>query len=442
MTTNSLTAITSTLFLLASGIACAESGLTAGIENDYPYLQDLFEHFHANPELSMQETGTSDRLASELTAAGFDVTRNIGETGLVGIMKNGDGPTVMIRADMDGLPLLENSGLPYASKIRQVNLKGEDMPVMHACGHDMHMTSLVGTARQLSTRRNEWRGTVMLLGQPAEEWFAGAKAMMDDNLYQRVGRPNYVLALHVSSKLPAGKIALNDGLIYSSADTLKIIVHGTGAHGASPHKGRDPVVIASQIVLALQTIVSREVSPLEPAIITVGAFHAGTAPNIISDRATLDLTVRSNNEVTRAMLLASIERVAVNIGRSAGMPEDRLPEVIRVSAGVPTTINDAALAQKVRAAIAAQMGPEVLIQFKQTSMAAEDFPYFVTLDPPIPSVFFFVGGTPQSALDTAAAGGPPVSGHHSPLFRIVPEPSVRAGVEAMTASVLALLARP
>lgn len=435
-------ALTLTLIVLAfSAIALAES-LDEAIAEDYEYLAALFEHFHANPELSMQEFETSDRLAEELEAAGFEVTRDIGKTGLVGLMKNGDGPTVMIRADMDGLPVLEDTGLEYASTRRQINHHGDEMPVMHACGHDMHMTTLVGTARRLTATKDRWRGTVMLLGQPGEEAIAGAKAMVEDNLYERVGRPDYALALHVSADDPAGKVIFSDGLMYSSADTVKIIVHGIGAHGASPHQGRDPIVIASQIVMALQTIVTREIAPLQPGIVTVGAFHAGTAPNIIPDRAVLDITVRSNDEETRAILLSSIERIAKNAGRMAGMPEDLLPEVIVADSSVPTTLNDPVLAQRLRRAIEAGMGADVLLPFKQTDMGAEDFPVLVGVDPPIPSVYFNVGGTPQEWFDAAARGGPKVAGHHSPFFKIAPEPSVKAGVEAMTIAALELLGKP
>ncbi len=417
--------------------------LKEAIASDYTaHLDSLFKHLHANPELSMQETATSDRLASEIAEAGFQLTRKIGKTGFVGTMKNGAGPTVMIRADMDGLPVLEDSGLPYASKQRQVNLNGQEMPVMHACGHDMHMTTLVGVARRLSALRDQWRGTVMLLAQPAEEAIGGARAMVEDGLYERVGRPDYALALHVDSLTPAGKIVMSDGLAYSSADTVRIVVHGVGAHGAAPHRGKDPIVLASQIVLALQTIVTREISPLQPGIVTVGAFHAGTAPNIISDRAVLDLTVRSNNAETRRTLLASIERIAKNAGRMAGLPEDKLPTVTVSDDGAPPTVNDKDLTHRVRAAIEAAMGAEVFVPFEQTDMGAEDFPLLVNVDPPIPSVYFVVGGTPQAALDAAAAGGTPVADHHSPLFKISPEPSVRAGVEAMVVAALDLLEKP
>jgi amidohydrolase len=413
------------------------SPLQDAIESDYPYLDSLFKYFHENPELSLQEFKTSDRLAQELEALGFTVTRNIGKTGLVGTMRNGDGPILLIRADMDGLPVLEKTDLDYASSVRQVNLEGIEMPVMHACGHDMHMTSLVGVARRLVEMKDQWRGTLLLLGQPAEESLGGAKGMVLDNLYERVGRPDYALALHVIAKYPAGKIAFSDGLMYSSADTVRIIVHGVATHGASPHSGKDPVLIGSQIVLALQSIVTREISPMEPALITVGAFRSGTAPNVISDRAQLDITVRANTEVTRAKLLESIERVATQTARAAGMPENLLPDVIVANDGAPTTTNDAALARRVRAAMQAGMDSEAFVEWFQTDMGAEDFPDLVNVQPPIPSVYFEVGGTPPEQL---ASGN--WAEHHSPLFKIDAETSIKAGVEAMTLATLELLGNP
>jgi hippurate hydrolase len=417
--------------------AAMAASLRGAIDDDYPYLEALFKYFHANPELSMQEVETSARLAAELEAAGFRLTREIGITGLVGTLKNGDGPVVLIRADMDGLPVEEKTGLPYASTARQMNLEDVEMPVMHACGHDMHMTTLVGVAKRLAATKDHWRGTVLLVGQPAEEAIGGARAMVKDRLYERTGRPDYALALHVEAKYPAGKIAFSAGLMFSSADTVSIAVHGVGTHGASPHLGKDPIVIASQIVLALQTIVTREVSPTEPALITVGAFHAGSAPNIISDGAVLSLTVRANTEKTRARLLASIERVAINTARSAGVPEDMLPEVQVAADGVPTTTNDAQLAHRVRSAMEKGMASDALITWYQSDMGAEDFPDMVNVDPPIPSVYFQVGGTPPEILEAGTWAG-----NHSPLFQIDPEASIKAGVEAMTLAALELLGKP
>jgi amidohydrolase len=426
--------VAATLGLHASAFA---TPLQDAIESDYAYLDELFKHLHANPELSMQEFKTSDRLAEELTALGYDVTRGINKTGLVGTLVNGDGPTLLIRADMDGLPVLEKTGLEYASNATQVNLEDMDMPVTHACGHDMHVTSLVGVARRMVELKDQWSGTLLLLGQPAEEALGGAKGMVADKLYERVGRPDFALALHVIAKLPAGKISFSDGLMYSSADTVKITVRGVATHGASPHRGRDPVLIGSQIVVALQGIVTREISPLEPAIITVGAFRGGTAPNVIADHARLDITVRANTEKTRHQLLAAIERVATQTARAAGISEDLLPIVEISGDGAPTTTNTAALAQRVRAAMRAGMGDDAFTPWRQDDMGAEDFPDLVSIDPPIPSVYFEVGGTPVEDLESGNWAG-----HHSPLFKIDPEPSIKKGVEAMTLAALDLLAKP
>lgn len=424
--------------LVAAGLPAARADdLAADVATDYPRLEALFKHLHANPELSMQESRTSERVAAELEAEGYEVTRGIAKTGVVGILRNGDGPVVMIRADMDALPVQEKTGLAYASSVRQVNLDGVDMPVMHACGHDMHVTSLVGVARQLKARKAEWRGTVMLLAQPAEENLDGAYSMVADNLYGRLGRPDYALALHVISKYPAGKIAFTEGTMFSGADSVSIKVHGIATHGAAPHLGRDPVVIASQIVLALQTIVTRDISPLDPAIITVGSFHAGTAPNVISDNALLEITVRYNSEAIRDPLLKGIERVAANTARAAGLPEDKLPEVRIAPHRSPVTANDPELARRVRAAMEAKLPASSFTEFRQSDMGAEDFPYLVNVTPPIPSVYFVVGGTAQADLD---AGN--WAGHHSPLFRIEPEASIKGGVEAMTVAALELLGRP
>ena len=353
-------------------------------------------------------------------------------------MKNGAGPVVLLRADMDGLPVEEKSGLAYASKARQTGIDGVEVPVMHACGHDVHITSMVGTARRLAAMRDQWKGTVLFIVQPAEERLGGAKAMLEDGLYTRFPKPDYALAFHVSSGLATGKITASDGIQYSSADSVDITVHGVGAHGAAPHTGKDPVYIASQIVVALQGIIGRERPPLSPGVITVGAFHAGLKHNIISDRADLQVTVRANDEETRAQLISAIRRVAEGIGRANGLPESKLP-VVTVSEGTPTTINDTALARRLNGTFSRLFGPGALEPFEQTSMGAEDFAYFVEPKYGVKGYYFAVGGTPQAAIDAEKAGGPAVPSHHSPLFKIDPEPSVRLGTEAMTMAVLDLL---
>ncbi len=432
--------LTTLVLVTAAAPATAQPDYVAAVMADYAAsLGALWDHFHRNPELSFREDKTAARMAQELRAiGGIDVTEKVGGTGVVGVLRNGAGPTVLVRADMDGLPVEEKSGLPNASTVRQAGIDGIESPVMHACGHDVHMTSLVGTARQLAARRDRWSGTVVFVLQPAEERVGGAKAMLDDGLYTRFPKPDYALALHVSSMLATGKVSASEGIQYSSADSVDIVVHGVGAHGAAPHSGKDPVYIGAQIVVALQGIISRERSPLSPGVITVGAFHAGSKHNIISDRAELQVTVRANDEETRAFLLKAIERVAHGVARTNGIAEDRLPTVT-VSEGTPTTINDTALAQRLNAAIQRELGADVFAPFEQMGMGAEDFAYFVQPELGVPGYYFTVGGTPQAAFDAAKAGGPPVPSHHSPLFRIDPEPSVVTGTTAMIAAVLDLL---
>lgn len=418
----------------------ASSELTAAIATDYDaHLGDLFDYFHRNPELSLLEFNTAKRLAGELRNAGFKVTEGVGKTGVVAIMENGPGPMVMMRADMDGLPVQEKSGLKNASVAQQVDWDGNLVYTMHACGHDVHITSLVGTARYMAANKDQWAGTLMLIGQPAEERVIGAADMMADKLWQRFGTPDYALAFHVAADIRAGKIEATEGSPYSGADTVDIVVHGVGAHGASPHRGKDPIVIASQIVLALQTIVSREVAPKEPSVITVGSFHSGTKHNIISDRAHLQLTVRSDRAVTRQLLLEGIERVAVNIGRAAGLPDDKLPEVTVSEESVPPTTNDPELSRRLISLWEAKMGAEVFDkEVESLGMGAEDFGFFTT-DPYIPSHYFAVGGTPAQSFEDEKNGGPAVPSHHSPLFKISPEPAVRTGVEATVHALMDLL---
>ena len=420
--------------------ANAKPDYSADVKADYDKsLAALWDHFHRNPELSFREYKTGARMAQELRAIpGMVVTEKVGQTGVVGVLKNGAGPVVLVRADMDGLPIKERSGLANASTVTQVGVDGLEMPVMHACGHDVHITSLVGTARQMARMKDRWKGTIVFVVQPAEERVGGADAMVKDGLYTRFPKPNYALAFHVAAELETGKISASEGIQYSSADSVDIRVPGIATHGASPHLGKDPVYIASQIVVGLQSIISREKGPLDAGVITVGAFHSGTKHNIISEYADLQVTVRSNDKVVRDRLIASIERMAKGIGAANGLPEDKLP-IVKVIESTPVTVNDAALARRLNTAIANALGKDVVVPFRQTGMGAEDFAFFIDPAFGIPGYYFAVGGTKPEWREAEKNGGQQVSGHHSPLFKIDPEPSVRLGVEAMTAAVLDLL---
>ena len=421
---------------LAGTAHAQDADLRAAIQADYDRnLAQLFEHFHRNPELSGLEHMTAARLAQELTALGYEVTTGVGGTGVVAVLRNGDGPTVLMRADMDGLPLEEQSGLAYASEARQTNSEGVEQPVMHACGHDVHITALVGARRQMIETRDTWSGTMVLVGQPAEERIFGARAMIEDGLYERFPRPDYALAFHVSADAPAGQIQVPLNIVASSSDSVDITVHGVGTHGAYPHLGVDPVVVASHIVVALQSVVTRDINPLEGAVITVGSIHGGVKHNIISDRVDLQITVRSDNPEVREQLLSGIERVARGTALALGVPEDMLPTVTRsATETTPPTINDPETAQRVRDAITAHMGADRLIQSPRTGMGAEDFAYFVTPESGVRGVYMDVGGTLPEDLEDAP-------GHHSPFFRIEPEPSVTAGIEAMVVAARALMPR-
>jgi amidohydrolase len=432
-----LTAAAASLLAVPVG---AKPDYSESVKADYDKsLGALWDHFHRNPELSFREYKTAERMAQELRAIpGMEVTEKVGLTGVVGMLKNGKGPTVLVRADMDGLPVKERSGLANASTVKQVGIDGLEMPVMHACGHDVHITSMVGTARQLARLKDRWKGTILFIVQPAEERVGGADAMVKDGLYTRFPKPNYALAFHVAADLQTGKISASEGIQYSSADSVDIRVHGVATHGAAPHLGKDPVYIASQIVVGLQSIISREKGPLDAGVITVGAFNGGQKHNIISEFADLQVTVRSNNQAVRDKLIAAIERMAKGIAQANGVPDDKLPTV-KVTESTPVTVNDGALARRLNNAIGNALGKDVVAPFKQTSMGAEDFAFFVDPKHGIPGYYFAVGGSNPAWIEDAKKGGPQIAGHHSPLFKIDPEPSVRLGIEAMTAAVLDLL---
>ncbi|WP_189494604.1 amidohydrolase [Algimonas arctica] len=431
------TLLATALFMAATPAFAADMSteLRTHVQADYDAnLSSLFVHLHENPELSFREFETSKRIASELTALGYDVTTGVGQTGVVAVLKNGDGPTVMIRADMDGLPVKEDTGLSYASTATQIGIDGIENPVMHACGHDVHMTSLIGTARQLMRLKDDWSGTLVLIGQPAEEIISGARAMIKDGLYERFPKPDYAIGFHVGAAGPAGKIMVPKGLAYSSSDSVDIHVHGVGTHGASPHQGVDPILVASAIVVNLQSIVSRSISPLQPGVITVGTFNAGRKNNIIGDQAELKLTVRSDDPEVRTTLLDSIDRVARGTAIAYGVPETLMPEVTRLSRNTPPLKNDEEAAIFVEQALVAAMGADTIVEPIRLGMGAEDFAEYITPELGVTGVFLSVGGTPVDELDTAA-------GHHSPFFKIAPEPSITAGTEAMTLTAMSLFNR-
>jgi hippurate hydrolase len=419
------------LFLFSTTVAANE--LRESIAQDYQArLSPLFIHFHQNPELPNYEFKTAARLAAEIRALGYEVTEGVGGTGIVAVLENGEGPTVLFRADMDGLPVKEDSGLSYASTAMQKDAEGREWPVMHACGHDVHITALVGTAKQMADRRDQWSGTLVLIGQPAEERISGARAMLQDGLYERFPKPDYALAFHVSADGPSGTVEIPLDVVASSSDSVDIIVHGVGAHGASPHRGIDPVLVASQIVVSLQSIVSRSISPLDSGVITVGAIHGGTKHNIIGNRVEMQLTVRSDNSEVREQLLDGIDRVAAGVAASMGVPENLMPEVIRSPVETtPPTINDTSTAQRVLDAITANMGEEYLFSEPREGMGAEDFAYFVNPEFGVKGVYFSIGGTPEDEMGTQPS-------HHSPFFKVEPGPSIKSGVEASVIAAMAL----
>jgi hippurate hydrolase len=424
----------------------AQQSLDALVDRELAQLVSTYKMLHAAPELSHFEVKTSAFLAEQLRSIGFTVTERIGKYdrpqftgyGVVAIMKNGEGPTVLVRADMDALPVEEKNDVPYASKVKTKNDLGQEVSVMHACGHDVHVTSLIGTAKVLAALKDQWRGTLVLIGQPAEETVDGAKAMLADGLYTRFPKPDFVVGLHDSADYEAGKVVYAPGYAMASATSIDLVVRGLGGHGSKPEATKDPVVIASQIVLALQTIVSRENSPLDPAVVTIGSIHGGTKRNIIPDEVALQLTVRTYKEEVRQRIIASIERISRGLAQAAGVPEDRLPLMkIIESEGALALYNDPKLTERVMTAISKAIGSENVMQVPPM-MASEDFGSF-SLDHKIPSAYFWLGAIEPSRVEASRKSGKPLPSLHSSLFQPQPEPTLRNGVRAMTAAVLDLM---
>lgn len=439
------TYLTFALMVLVS--ASHGSDLEDQVEMEVPSLYETFKHLHAHPELSYQEKETASFVAAQLRELGFEVTEGVGDYGVEGrvsygvvaVLSNGAGPTVMVRADFDGLPVEEQSGLPYASETKGLSDDGSEVFVMHACGHDLHMTSWLGTARMLSRMQDAWRGTLVFVGQPAEERGAGAQAMLEDGLFERFPRPDYGLAWHASASLPAGDVGLVEGYVLAAVDSVDILVQGKGGHGAWPHTTKDPVTLAAQIVVNLQTIVSRKVSPLDAAVVTVGSIHGGTKHNIIPDEVRLQLTVRSYRPEVRSMLLGSIRAVAENTARAQGWPEDLLPIVdIHEEEGTPSTYNDPELIERAASVLGSELGTE-RVQIVDPVMGGEDFSYF-GIEGDIPIAVLWLGAIEPAVFAAAAAEGRTLPSLHSSGFRADAEPAIRTGVTGMTALVLDLMA--
>ncbi|TMO54588.1 M20 metallopeptidase family protein [Pseudoalteromonas phenolica] len=412
--------------------------LDKSVQQSLPKLNQLYLHLHQNPELSYQEEQTGKRLAKELEQLGFDVTSNVGGFGVVGLYKNGNGPTVMIRADTDGLPIVEQTGKAYASKVKVLDKHNNQVGVMHGCAHDIHMTSMIGTAEQLMKHKDQWQGTLMMVAQPAEEVGGGAKAMIKEGLFKQFAKPDYVLGLHTSASLPAGQVAIAPGYALANVDSVDISVKGKGGHGAYPHTTIDPVVLASRIVLGLQTITSREISPLKPSVITVGSIHGGSKHNIISNEVKLQLTLRSYDPAVREQQIAAIKRLTAGIAQSAGLDESLYPEVlVHESESIPSTYNNPELATRMTKSIKQELGDSQVVKAEPV-MAGEDFGLFGRTEENIPITIFWLGGVEPSSYQTAMKSGEPLPSLHSSKFAPDYELAVHTGVRAMTASAIDL----
>jgi hippurate hydrolase len=427
-----------------SASAVAQQTVSAFVDQQLPGLVATYKELHAAPELSHHEEKTSAFVAAELRKAGYTVTERVGRYydgsqawGVVGILKNGVGPTLLIRADMDALPVTEDTGLAYSSKVRSTNPAGQDVGVMHACGHDIHVTTLIGVARAMAALKSQWHGTLMLVGQPSEETIDGAKAMMADHLYERFGKPNMAIALH-DSPFPAGLVAVVPGPALASSTSIDVIMRGVGSHGAAPEAGKDPVVMAGEFITELQTIVSRSVPPQQPAVATVGQIHGGTKRNIIPDEVKMELTTRAYSEDVRQIIIEGVKRTAKGVAIAAGVPEDRMPIVnVLEHESTTATVNDIALSARVEKVFIAKLGAQHVTNVKPI-MGSEDFGYFGA-DGTIPYVFFWLGAFDPQFFAEHRRTGAPLPALHSAHFAPLPELALKTGVTAMTDAALDLL---
>lgn len=409
------------------------------VEQELPRLQALYEELHADPELSFHEVQTAKRMVAQLKGAGFTVTAEVGGTGVVGVLENGAGPVVLVRADMDALPVEERTGLSYASSKRVDDGSGQEVPVMHACGHDIHMTVWSGTAAYLAEHRDRWSGTLVMIAQPAEERGAGARAMLADGLLERFPKPDFCLALHVKGELPVGTVGSCPGYALGNVDSVDILVHGKGGHGSTPHLTHDPVVLASRIVVGLQTVVSRTLPPVEDGVITVGSIHGGAKHNIIPDEVNLKITVRSYKPEIRDLLLDGIRRTAMGEAKAAGFPEELWPEVtVRELEITPATYNDPELVERIDRSFRSVLGEDAVVPVPPV-MGGEDFGRYGPAAG-CPSYIFWLGVSPRALWEASQVeGGEPCPGMHNSNFAPEPTASIRTGVVAMTAAVMDLM---
>jgi hippurate hydrolase len=421
------------LIACIGGAAWAQAPTSKEVDAEYPDARALYLDLHEHPELSSHEVQTAAKLAARLRALGYEVSEHVGGTGIVAVLKNGAGPTVMLRTELDALPVEEKTGLVYASKVRTKNDAGQDVPVMHACGHDLHMAAIAGTAAVMTHSKNSWHGTLLLIGQPAEETIGGAAGMIKDGLMTRFPKPDVAVAMHVGNTLPAGQVGLVPGVYNTNADSLRITIYGKGGHGSAPHTAIDPIVIAARTILALQTIASREVRPTEMVVVTVGYIQAGTKNNIIPDQAELGLTVRTRSAEVRKQVLAAIARITKAEAEAAGAPR---PPSIDHYESADLVYNDPVLAQRLRVALEAKLGKDNVVM-EEPITASEDFSRFV--EQGIPGFYFSLGGADPEKFAQAKAAGVMLPSNHSSLFAPDVDPALRTGIAAEVAVLRDLL---
>lgn len=419
--------LVSSLFIHAASIA---QSIDEFIDKIYPELDALYKHLHQNPELSLQEKETSIIIADELRKIGYEVTEGIGAYGVVGLFKNGPGPVLLIRTDMDALPMEEKTGLPYASTKKGIGNDGKETYIAHSCGHDIHMSVFIGTAKMMMEYKDSWRGTLLMVGQPAEENGMGAWNMLNDGLYERFPHPDYAIALHDDPFLPAGTLGYKAGPLMAGVDMMNVTVYGEGAHGAAPHKGIDPIVLSAQMIQAYQTIVSRRLAPTEPAVVTVGSIHGGTVHNIIPDEVTMQLTLRSYSPDTREELISSVKRISEFYAKAAGLSEAKMPSYWIREPHTPALINDDELTQQMVEVFKKNIGEDKVVAV-EAQMIGEDFSRFGLQERQIPISMFYLGANDPVFLEKAKKEGLEIPGLHSPYFAPVPEPTIKTGVKAM-----------